>query len=623
MKDQFRSGVGSVLLVFMLMFILILLLGSLSFITYSQRPEGFLVVSLRSDLITMNPFLQSLTDESAVSQLVYETLYRQALNGSFVPWLAYRVEVLDNGTLWKFYIRDGVKWHDGVPLTAEDVEFTFNYTVKYKFPLRVNIWDPIERVWRENNIVYVKLKYPYAAFPVALTSLYIIPKHIWENITDPMTFSNFANPIGSGPFIWVERKAGDYIVLRANENYWAGAPKIKGVIFKVYGSADAAYIATVNREIDAMNILFISPDLLPRASEDSSRDPSLKIHLREPPYFQYLTFSLTRYPFSVKEFREAMLYAMNVSEIVEVVYKGLAKPGSLGTIAPVFNDMPEKYYRPGLEKENLYPFNLTKANEILDKLNFKRGSDGVRVTPNGTRLEFQLIVSSIYPDRVRIAEMIRDWFAQIGVKINVQVLDHRTVATKLLNRDFDMCLIGMWFTSDPDGWFNLLHSSSAVKGGFNTADYKNPVVDALLETQRRTINVTERREIVWKLQETVAKDIPYIPLVHIIEPYAYRTDRFTGWQLSKIFAPVNFWTLTSLEPVSATKPTTASLTTQTQQTQTTTATSSPKTTASTSATTPATQSAASLDTGYLAALAVVVLIIVALIFFVFIRLRRR
>ncbi|MEM4970107.1 MAG: ABC transporter substrate-binding protein [Sulfolobales archaeon] len=546
------------------------LLTPMYYEVYSQRPEGYVIVSLRSDLLTMNPFMQSLIDEFSVMELVYDTLYRQALNGSFIPWLASRVEVTDNGTLWKFYIRDGVKWHDGVPLTAEDVEFTLNYTVKWRFPTRSNVWEPIERVWREGNVVYVKLKYPYAAFPAALASLFIVPKHIWANISDPMTFSNFENPIGSGPFMWSERKAGDYIVLKANENYWAGAPKIKGVIFKIYGTSDAAYQATVTGEIDAMNNLFIPPHLVPKAMEEVSRNPSLKIHFREPIYFQYLTVKLTRYPFSLKEFREAMLYAINVTEIIEIVYGGRAKPGSLGTMPPIFSEMPGNFYRPGLEKEKLYPFNLTKANEILDKLGFKRGPDGVRVTPNGTRLEFNLLVSSIYPDRVRIAEMIRNWFAQIGIKINVQVLDHRTVVSRLLNHDFDMVIIGIWL-SDPDDWFLLLHSSSAVKGGFNSAEYVNPEVDRLLEAQRRAIDINERRELLWRLQEIVARDIPYIPLVHIQEAYLYRTDRFVGWQLSKLFEPANFWSFMSLRP--ATIVTTPTLT------------PSPTTTAATSYTT--------------------------------------
>lgn len=511
----------------------------------SQAPEGYVVVSLRSDLLTMNPFMQSLIDEFSVMELVYDTLYRQALNGSFVPWLAEKVEVLDGGILWRFTIRKGVTWHDGKPLTAEDVEFTLNYTVKHRFPTRSNVWEPIERVWREGDTVVVRLKYPYAAFPAALAALFIVPKHIWRNVEDPMTFSNFENPIGSGPFMWQERKAGDYVILKANPNYWGGAPKISGVIFKVFGTADAAYIATVKGEIDSMNNLFIPPILLGRAIDEVKANPALRLHFRKPIYFQYLTFSLRRYPFSLREFRKALLYAINVSEIVSTVYLGRADMGSLGTLPPVFGEMPERWYRPGLEKEKVYPFNLTKAREILDLLGFKPGPDGIRVTPNGTRLEFELIVSSIYPDRIRIAEMIRDWLATLGIKINVNVLDHRTVVSRVLNREFVMAILGIWL-SEPDDWFLILHSSGAVKGGFNSAEYCDPEVDMLLEEQRKAVDVELRRNLLWQLQEKVAREIPYIPLVHIHEGYVYRVDRFTNWQTSLIFGPANFWSFIAL-----------------------------------------------------------------------------
>jgi peptide/nickel transport system substrate-binding protein len=588
-------------------------------ISEAQVSRDYVIVSLRSDLLTMNPFMQSLIDEFSVMELVYDTLYRQALNGSFIPWLPDQVEISENGTLWRFHIRGNVYWHDGKPLTAEDVEFTLNYTVKYRFPTRSNVWEPIERVWREGDNVYVKLKYPYAAFSAALASLFIVPKHIWENITDPMTFSNFDNPIGSGPFIWESRKAGDYVQLKANPNYWAGPPKIKGVIFKIYGSSDAAYTATVNGEIDAMNNLFIPPLLLSKALDQVKADPALRIHFRRPVYFQYLTFSLEKYPFSIKEFREAMLYAINVTDIVERVYLGYADPGSLGTLPPVFGDMPEKWYRPGLEKEKIYPFNLTKANEILDSLGFKRGPDGVRVTPNGTRLEYELLVSSIYPDRIRIAEMIRDWFAQVGIKINVATLDHRTVVSKLLNREFQMIIIGIWL-SDPDDWFLLLHSSSAVKGGFNTADYKNPAVDKLLEEQRKTVDVETRRKILWELQEKVAQDIPYIPLVHIREGYLYRVDKVSGWQLSQLFQPANFWSFISLQYVTATptvtttpSPTPTTTPTPASPTQPFETPASP-TTPSAQITTPPPELEFNVIVGTIVAIIVIIVVIAVIIF---------
>jgi len=550
MRMSFRTAIRFGVSLMMVIFAAVT--SPLTYTWVAAQQSGYVVVSLRSDLMTMNPFTYALTDEYSVLELVYDPLYRMAPNGSFVPWLAERVEVLDNGTTWIFHIRKGVKWHDGSELTAEDVAFTFELTLKYRFPRRADIWQAVDSVQvLDPYTVEVRLKYPYAAFPSALSNFFIVQKKQWQNVSDPLTYTNFDRPIGTGPFKWVERRPGDYVKLQANLDYWAGRPSIEGVIFKIYTSSDAAYMAVLNGEIDAMNNLFIPPNLVDQALQQASNNPAIRIHFRKPSFFGYLTYMLTKYPFSIKEFREAMVYAINVTALIDVVYGGHADPGNMGTIPPVLRD----WYRPGLEKEKLYPFNLSKAAEILDKLGFiDRDGDGVRETPNGTKLEFDVLVSSIYPDRIRMVEMIRDWFKQVGIKLNIVVLDHRTVAARLLNRQFDLVMIGIWMGVDPDSWFNVLSCSTAVNGSFNSAMYCNPEVDQLLEVQRMAMNAAQRREIVWKLQEVVANDIPYIVLVHIHEAYAYRVDRFTGWVLSDLLQPANFWSFTSLKP--ATSPTT-------------------------------------------------------------------
>lgn len=524
----------------------------------AEEQEVYVLASLRSDLITMNPFMQTLIDESNVMELVYDTLFRQAPNGSFIPWLAESVDISENGTVWTFHIRRNVKWHDGTPLTAEDVAFTLNLIVEKRFPSRSNVFEAINRTELiDDYTVRVYLNYPYAAFAPALSFVYIVQKAKWENVEDPFTYSNFENPIGTGPFKWVERVAGDYVKLAANKDYWAGAPKIDGVIFKIYQSSDAAYMAVDKGEIDAMNNLFIPPHLISQAEEKVNANPALRLHFRKPVYFQYITCPLWKYPFSIKEFREALLYAINVSAIIDVVYNGHADPGSLGTMPPVFGEMPENWYKPGLEKEVLYPFNLDTAKSILDSLNFiDRDGDGIRETPNGTKLEFSMLASSIYPDRIRIAELVRDWWNEIGVKVNVDVLDHRTVVSTFLSHDFDLIVIGIWL-SEPDDWYLILHSSGAVVNGFNTAEYKNSEVDALLEQQRAEVNIERRRQLLWEMQEKVAQDIPYLSLVHIHEAYMYRVDKVTGWVTSTIFPPGNFWSYLNLQPATPTTPATA------------------------------------------------------------------
>ena len=449
MKNKILAG--------LILLTLLLTMSITAIIPYAMAQEGkvYVKASLRSDLLTMNPFMQSLIDESSVMGLVYDTLYRQAPNGSFIPWLADKVEISEDGKVWMFHIRENVKWHDGTPLTGEDVAFTLNYTVKYKFPTRSNIWDAIESVeLKDKYTVVVKLKYPYAAFASALSFLYIVKKDKWEKIEDPMTYSNFENPIGTGPFKWVERKAGDYIMLEANKDYWAGAPKIDGVIFKVYKSSDAAYIATLKGEIDAMNNLFIPPHLVPKAEEEVKKNPALGIHFRRPIYFQYITVKLTKYPFNIKEFRQAMLYAIDVNKIINVVYGGRADPGSLGTFPPIFGQMPQKWYRPGLEKEKLYPFNLEKAKEILDKLGFiDRDGDGVRETPNGAKLEFDLWTLAEYSQYISLAQFVKQSLERVGMKINVIPMATQTVIQRVYYGppfEYDMYFMGIGYWPDPD-----------------------------------------------------------------------------------------------------------------------------------------------------------------------------
>jgi peptide/nickel transport system substrate-binding protein len=486
---------------------------------------------------TLNPGAAVLTEAYTIFTLVYDTMYQLQLDGTFKLSLAESVTVSDDGLVYTYKIRDGVKFHDGQPLTAEDVVFSYLlYQNTEGYPWMGDYTYYFENIEATpNNEVVITLSEPIPNIEAQLVFLYVLPKHIWEN-EDPVEFENFA-AIGSGPFKMVEYKPNEFVHLAKNEDYFGGAPKVDEVIFQTFESQDALVQAIKTGQVDMIT------EMPNTAVETLKQDPNVEVVTGAPfaPSVTDIIFNqvlpencppddglCTGHPALLdRNVRLALSHATDKQKIIDVVLLGYGTPGI--TLIP---DGLGIWFNSSLKD---YEYDVAKANQILDDAGYKDvNGDGIRETPDGSRsLTFRINWPSDSIDSPRLAELLSEMWGQVGVKLEAQALDPDTL-TSVCCPAFDFDIIIWGWGSDPDP--NLLLSvmtTDEIPTGSSETGYSNPQYDELYRQQASELNLEKRRQLVWKMQEIVFNDVVYIIPYYSQNVQAYRKDRFTGFILDK------------------------------------------------------------------------------------------
>jgi peptide/nickel transport system substrate-binding protein len=460
-------------------------------------------------------------------QLYYDTLVGYDVNGIIVPRLAESWNVSADRTTWTFNLVHNATWHDGVPFTSKDVSFTYrliNESSSYFVPFV----SQIESISTPDNYtVVIKVNKPYAAsylleqFPL---NVYIMPEHIFGD----MTFAdalNSNNRVGTGAFKFVSWTKGQSIVFETNRQWFhTPRPVIDRIIFVVFGTSEAMVTALKVGQIDVVG------DVPPEDMSNLQAIPEITVVTN--PQMWLIDIAINVYPNGTgnptlrdKAVRVAMAYAVNKTQLLDVVMQGM---GTLGD-ALVHGASPwhDNSIKP-------FVFNLAIANAILDAAGYtKRDVDGTREAPDGTRLEYTLLVCSDVSKQMSAAEMIQGWWKQIGIKLDLKLTDGGTISD--LNygstgKEFaqDMFLWSWEGTGSWDPTFMLYIPTTFSIGSISETGYSNPEYDQLYLQQMITQNVTERHQIVDKMQEILYDDVPYIILYYPYSISAYRNDKWTN-----------------------------------------------------------------------------------------------
>jgi peptide/nickel transport system substrate-binding protein len=549
-------------------------------------PGGTFRRPMLGEANTLNPWMFTTSWEAMILDVVYDPLTRLAPDGNIVGVLAKSWEALNNGLTYIFHLYENATWHDGIPVTAEDVAYTYLFLRDYGNTTRFSDYAPYIKDVKvlDKYTVEIDLTQPYAPFLALVTSsIYVVPKHIWANIspTEVPKFKN-ENPIGSGPFIFKEHVAQQYYMLVANPKYHLGRPYIDTLIYPVISNPDAMLLALKKGDVDVVTWS------IPYASvADIAKDPNIRLWNVTELGARFMYFNCRRYPMNETLFRQAVHYALNLTEVVEIIYQGFALPGSIGRLPPVLQPWANPNIPP---KEVKYPFNLTKAAELLDRLGIvDKNGDGWRDLPDGTSLKLAIYSPSYDPLRVRIGEILTNNLRKIGLNVVHQPLEWTTLVNKLNSGDFDMLIIGGIGSVDPD----ILRQLFGSKGSWNNGGCVIPGLDELLKKQAVTVDLEARKQLVWKIQEIIAEYVPLFNFVHQQFVFAYRIDKWAGWILDPIDSPDSWYSLMSLYNIELQKkPITAPkelIFTQTPSpTITTTTTPATTTTSPTTTTTPTT-----------------------------------
>jgi len=485
---------------------------------------GTLTVGWLQEQDTLNPLTTvTVQGELVFRGLLYDTLVGYDENLEPVSWLAKSWQRSEDGLQWTFQLVRNAKWHDGEPLTAEDVKFTINYIKDNELPAKLPFVENIDKVEvPDRYTVKIYYKEPIATVLSDFQGLYIIPKHKWEKISgeEAAKYSN-PHPIGSGPFKFVRWEKKKETVYEVNTEYWQGRPYIDKVVFKYFASVNPMLLTLKKGEIDV--IPWEIPEKSIKALE---RLPNIKVTEADRLYYRWISINSSRFGKQNPTLRDsrvrlALNHAINRELLINLIHLGHASPGvSIIAKATPF------WFNNNLKP---YEFNLSKAREILEEAGYKdRDGDGIRESTDGTKLEYTLLVLARWPEEMRAAEKIREWWEEIGVKLHLESADGGTICSYIYpNYEQDMFLWG--YSARPDPNFSLSILLERQIQMWNDSGWVNPEYDALYDKQLHTLDRAERQRIVYRMQEIVYKNAGATVLYYMKTIGAYRSDRFAGF----------------------------------------------------------------------------------------------
>jgi peptide/nickel transport system substrate-binding protein len=397
-----------------------------------------------------------------------------------------------------------VRWHDGKPLTADDVKFTYEYFLANTQGRFTTSLRPVDSIATSGtDKLSVKLKMAYPSFPIRLLAdVPIMPKHVWEGVPGAKTKETLAT-IGSWPYKLLEATDTLYR-MRANEDYFLGAPPVGELLFPVIKDANTALQALRTGENQGW-----TQELPPEQVQQFSQAP-LKV-AKGPNYAStMLQLNNELAPLNRKEVRQAIDLAIDKKRLGDTVLIGS------GTVAtPGFFHPQTAFHDPAVQAR----FDLTRAKQLLDQVGAAPGPDGVRAL-DGKPLAFTLLVYSNNPLRIRAAELIGGMLEDVGMDVTVRALDANTVDGQVWpefdaskGRDYSMAMWG-WSAPlqvDPARLVDLVHSDFSI-GRSNIGAYKSTEADRIGNELRTAADEAKRKELARALEKTIADELPFVML---------------------------------------------------------------------------------------------------------------
>ncbi|HLN86924.1 MAG TPA: ABC transporter substrate-binding protein, partial [Candidatus Limnocylindrales bacterium] len=442
------------------------------------------VAGIESHPLQLDPRHSTDANSVRIGNLIYSSLLRFDEHLRLQPELATSWRRLD-GSNYEFTLRQGVRFHNGQPLTTADVKYTFESILDpaTHSPKRSLLRQLAAIEQAGTNKLRFHLNAPHAPF-VEQFSLGIVPAGSPSNDTPPP---------GSGPFMLESIEPGEKVMLKANANYWDGKPALAGIVFKTVPDAMVRVLEFKKGAIDFMQN-DIEPDMLPWLKRNTSAD----IGVHQGTTFQYIGINLTHAILKQLKVRQALALAIDRDAIIRHLLKdtGDAASGLLAPINWAFDD-----------SVSLWPHDPEKAKRLLDEAGFA-DPDGAGPLPR-FRLSFKTTNIDL---RRRIAEALKEQLAKVGVELEIRAYEWGTFFSDIKKGNFHLYSLAWVTVLDPDIQYQIFHSASVPPDGDNRGHYSNPAVDRLLEEGRTEFDEVERKRIYGQVQKLLARDLPYVPL---------------------------------------------------------------------------------------------------------------
>jgi peptide/nickel transport system substrate-binding protein len=532
-----------------LMLCLIFILGSIfSGNVFAKSKKVRLNVGFGSEEVLENlqtsPFMNNEMG-SVYWPLVYDQLWviGPAPNYDPLPSLATSWETDDYKT-WRFHLVKNAKFHDGKPVTAEDVAFTLWYLPRdptWSFPSN-DILNKKDIKIIDKHTIEFTLGRPYPGKYPPVDWLPILPKHIWE--VKKRKMANFKNKesIGSGPFRLKEFKSGEFIWMEKNEDYWGEKPYVDEIVFKGYATEDALKMAMKKGKIDFIGYSGVSPVVMKyyQDAKDIEVDISPGIGL------YWITFNLHKNTaVQDKVFRKAFMHGIDRDRILKLVYRGYAEPAD----SFIYPEVDE--YNPNLPK---LEYNPELAKQMLKDAGYAdTDGDGILNDKTGQNIVLDFMIPSEWSDEIKMVKLIAEQVKVLGIGIKAKILDLNTYIEFVYQPKedkFDIAISNEEPGPNSSWMWEFVRSAEGGGLGWNQSYYKNPEMDETIIKYTAEADLSKRKEYAFKLQEIMAEDLPCAVLVrpNLIGPY--RTDRLEGHvaTMGGFSNWINWWTYMKIKP---------------------------------------------------------------------------
>jgi peptide/nickel transport system substrate-binding protein len=494
-------------------------------------------VALRESINSLNPYLVTTASESFVVSCLYDTLADEDAQGHLVPNLAERWELSGDGTRLTCWLDPQARWHNGQPVTADDVVFSFNLIRQTDFPGLTPVAALVAQVEALGpaKVQFTLLKPGSETVRRVCSEVRIVPAALWESVQDPLTYANLDSPVGSGPFALSEQippaqNAGSStedggLVLRNTGIHHSTRPSIDTLVVEIVRDESQALQALQVGKFDLLG-WDVTPALAGDVRDHPESYPEIGVATQAGLSVQSLLFNLRQAPYDNPALRLALAQAINTQTIVDQVLLGFADRGTAGLFPPA-----SPWYDGGL---SAVPFDAQQAMEKLTLAGFvDRDGDGLRENPDGSAL--QIPITCVKSDAsLKIVESVIAAWKAVGIKARTLALPADQIRSALMQAKFDVILRDLTLR-EPEEAFFYFHSSRGllVDGqvvGYNYGGYANADYDRAAEAMLEEKDPEKYLQLLRTLQGILAADLPQIPLCSPYVAQLYRDSRFSGWR---------------------------------------------------------------------------------------------
>ena len=497
----------------------------------------WLMSRLPNEPANLNPLTSSDAYASSINALIFDTLIERDNETLKVkPRIAERWDISPDHLTYTFFLRKGVVFSDGQPLTAQDVKFTFDKVMDPTTDaahLRNYFQDIASCEAVDDSTVRYTCKKPYFKHLTMIGGLEIVPKHVYGE-GDFNKHPNNRHPIGSGPYMIESWDTGMQMSLVRNEKFWKEKPHILKHAYKIITDANAAFQVLERQELDYMGL---TPELFVNRASKPEFQAKFNTYKYFSSNYNYVGWNLRRPQFKDKMVRRALTMLLDRKLILDTIYYGLGKQ----VTGEAFVESPE--YDATVQP---WPFDPAQAKQLLDAAGWvDSDGDGIR-DKDGAAFRFELLIRASSPEAEQIATVYQEELKRAGIQMSIHPLEWATFLQSVDGRNFDAVILGWSIPPIEGDPYQVWHSSQAEKGS-NFVGFINPEADKMMEDARLEFDEPKRFDLYHRFHAILHEEQPYTFLFCMQDLEAV-DKRFHNVKVYKIgLDSREWWTPTNLQ----------------------------------------------------------------------------